>query len=160
MTPDEASKLSLREAGIYPFEVTDAKPGVSKEKQNPMIALVLRFFDADGGSFSVKDWLVHSDSRWAEKKVYDFAMSAGLAAKYSAGAMTAEDCLGRGGFAMIGIEKGKAKGDGSGNFPDRNTVKYYTTQKPQSGHHSESQPTPGRNTPPASQCNTDKDVPY
>ena len=129
MTADEAAKLSLRSEGVYAFEVTDAKAAVSKEKQNPMIALQLRFFDNDGdGSFSVKDWLVHSDSRWAEKKFFDFANSTGLQAKYAEGTMTAEDCLGRTGYAMVGIEAGKPKNDGSGNFPDKNKVKYYTSK--------------------------------
>lgn len=130
MTADEAAKLNIRPEAVYAFEVADAKASVSKEKQNPMIALVLSFFDEYGNRFTVKDWLVHSDSRWAEKKVYDFAQATGLAAQYAAGTMSAEDCLGRSGFAMVGVEKGKPKADGSGNFPDRNNVKYYTS-KPQ-----------------------------
>lgn len=126
MTADEAAKLSIRPEGVYPFEVTDAKAGESREKKNPMIALVLSCFDAEGDRFSVKDWLVHSDNRWAEKKVFDFSRSAGLEAKYADGTLSAEDCLGRTGYAMIGTEKGKPKSDGSGNFNDRNNVKYYT----------------------------------
>lgn len=129
MTADEAAKLSLREEGVYAFEVLEAKEGLSKAN-NAMIALELRFFDNDGsgGSFKVKDWLVHSDSRWAEKKFFDFANSTGIQARYSSGQMTADDCLGRSGYAMVGVQAGKPKDDGSGNFPDRNVVKYYTTK--------------------------------
>lgn len=129
MTADEAVKLNIRPEGIYGIEVADAKAGTSKSG-NSMIALTLHVYDADGDRFTVKDWLVHSDSRWAEKKVYDFACAVGIEAQYSAGTMTAEDCLGRTGFAMIVVQKGQPKADGSGNFPDRNGVKYYTANKP------------------------------
>lgn len=161
MTADEAAKLSLRSEGVYAFEVTDAKAAVSKEKQNPMIALSLRFFDNDGdGSFSVKDWLVHSDSRWAEKKFFDFANSTGLQAKYAAGEMSAEDCLGRSGYAMVGVEAGKPKNDGSGNFPDKNKVKYYTSKpvaKPSGGAVKQSE-APKKSD--AKTENLDEDVPF
>jgi hypothetical protein len=161
MTAEEAAKLNLRPEGIYPFEVTDAKAGVSKEKQNPMIALVLRFFDADGSSFTVKDWLVHSENRWAEKKCYDFALSAGLLSKYATGSMTAEDCLGRGGFAMIGVEKGKAKADGSGSFPDRNNIKYYTITKPKPAAPVVDTQAPDKTAAPmVRNADLDEDVPF
>lgn len=130
MTADEAAKLSIRPEGTYAFGVADAKDGKSKEKQNPMIALELHFFDDQGDRFTVKDWLVHSDNRWSEKKCFDFANTTGLKPQYSAGTMCAADCVGRSGFAVVGIEKGKAKADGTGNFPDRNKVKYYTAAKP------------------------------
>lgn len=158
MTADEAAKLSLRPDGLYAFEVADAQPATSKKTQTPMIALTLRFYDSDGAAFTVKDWLVHSDNRWAEKKVYDFALSTGLQAKYAAGTMTAEDCLGRGGFAMVTVQKGKAKDDGSGNFPDRNAVKYYTTQKPKSV---EPEPSTSPAAKSAAQSESlDEDVPF
>jgi hypothetical protein len=128
MTADEATKLNLRPDGVYAFEVLNATAAVSKAKGSPMIALELGFYDEDGSRFSIKDWLVHSDNRWSEKKVFDFAGSTGLAAKYAAGEMVAEDCLGRSGFAAVGVEAGKPKSDGSGNFPDRNKVKYYTVK--------------------------------
>ncbi len=128
MTADEAAKLSLRPDGVYGFEVANATDGKTKEKGHPMIALTLSFFDDSGARFTIRDWLVHSDSRWSEKKCYDFATATGLSAQYAAGKMNADDCLGRSGFAMLGIEKGKPKQDGSGNFPDRNSVKYYTSK--------------------------------
>jgi hypothetical protein len=128
MTADEATKLNLRPDGVYAFEVLNATAAVSKAKGSPMIALELGFYDEDGSRFSIKDWLVHSDNRWSEKKVFDFAGSTGLAAKYAAGEMVAEDCLGRSGFAAVGIEAGKPKDGGGGNFPDRNKVKYYTVK--------------------------------
>jgi hypothetical protein len=93
-----------------------------------MIALTLSFFDDTGARFTIKDWLVHSDNRWSEKKCYDFANACGLSAQYAAGTMHADDCLGRSGFAMVGVEKGKPKQDGTGNFPDRNSVRYYTAK--------------------------------
>lgn len=156
MTADEASKLSIRPEGTYAFEVADAKAGESKEKKNPMIALVLHCFDADGSRFTVKDWLVHSDSRWAEKKVFDFATTAGLTAAYSEGTMSADDCLGRSGFVVLGVENGKPKSDGSGNFNDCNNVKYYTKEAAKTA--TKAQPTE------AQLANTDKpleeDVPF
>src|SRR3954469_22859858 len=149
MTPAEAAKLSLRPEGVYAFDVLTAEAKVSK-KGAPMIALQLGLYDEDGARFSVKDWLVHSESRWAEKKFYDFAESTGLGQKYAAGTLCAEDCLGRSGLAAVGVEKGKPKGDGSGNFPDRNNVKYYTTKKPAA-----KTPAPGTKA-----TGTDEDVPF
>lgn len=131
MTADEAAKLSIRPDGIYAFEVLNATAAKSKEKGNDMIALELGFFDADGDRFSVKSWLVHSDSRWSEKTFFDFAATTGLAQKYAAGTMCAEDCLGRSGFAVIGTEKGKKKDNSDDCFPDKNKVKYFTTKKPE-----------------------------
>lgn len=129
MSADEAAKLSIRPAGVYPFDVINAEAKKSK-KGDDMIALALGFYDESGARFTVKDWLVHSANRWSEKKFYDFAQATGLGPKYSSGTLDAEDCLGRSGYASVGIEKGKPKDDGSGNFPDRNNVKYYT-QKPE-----------------------------
>jgi len=130
MTPDEAARLSLKPEGTYSFDVLEAVDSTSK-KGNLMIALVLGFYDDAGNRFSVKDWLVHSDNRWAEKKFYDFANSAGLIGLYSAGTLKAEDCLSKSGFAFVGVDKGKPKENGEGNFPDRNVVKYYTAAKPE-----------------------------
>lgn len=162
MTAEEAAKLSLRADGVYGFEVANATDGKSKEKGHPMIALTLSFFDNDGARFTIRDWLVHSDSRWAEKKFYDFAQTTGLAAKYAAGTMRAEDCLGCSGWAMVGVEKGKAKGDGFGNFPDRNNVKYYTN-KP--AGKAAAAPAPAQSAPAGAATgkpaeNLDEDVPF
>ena len=129
ITPDEAARLSLKPEGTYAFDVLEAADGTSK-KGNSMIAVTLGFYDDNGDRFSVKDWLVHSDNRWAEKKFFDFANTANLSVQYSAGTLKGEDCLGKSGFAMVGIEKGKPK-DGGGNFPDRNVVKYYVAAKPE-----------------------------
>lgn len=163
MTADEASKLSLRPEGIYSFEVTNAEAAISKEKKNPMIALTLNCFDAEGNRFSIKDWLVHSDSRFAEKKVYEFALHTGLAAKYAAGALVAEDCLGRTGWVKVGVQAGKPKADGSGNFPDRNSVKYYCEKPRTEGYQPDAPAAEAQHTPagtkPAS-ANVDEDVPF
>lgn len=157
MTADEAAKLNIKAEGVYAFDVLEATPAISKAAQNPMIALVLSFYDTDGDRFTVKDWLVHSDSRWAEKKFYDFANTTGLSAQYQSGALEAEQCLGRSGFAFLGVEKGKPK-DGGGNFPDRNNVKYYTAASPTA----QSRPGPSdaqlANT--AAKPAADEDVPF
>lgn len=129
MTADEAARLNLRPEGTYAFEVVTAANKTSK-KGDPMIALSLNLFDADGSRFAAKDWLVHSDNRWSEKKFFDFANTTGLTDKYAAGTLCAEDCQGRGGFAAVGIEKGKPREDGTGSYPDRNVVKYYVASKP------------------------------
>jgi hypothetical protein len=158
MTADEAAKLSLRPEGNYAFDVLDAKDARSKEKGNLMIALTLGFYDDNGDRFTVKDWLVHSDNRWSEKKFYDFANTTGLTAKYSAGTLCAEDCLGRSGFASVGIEPGKPKSDGSGNFADKNKVKFYVTAKPAA----KASPTDAQlaNQAPAKSDELDGDVPF
>lgn len=158
MTAEEAAKLNVRPDGIYPFEVTDAQNGKTKEKGHPMIALTLSFFDEAGDRFTVKDWLVHSDNRWSEKKCFDFANSTGLTAKYASGEMAAEDCLGRAGFAKVSIEAGKPKADGSGNFPDRNVVKFYTATAAKAD--SSAKPQPAAAGAPGKTENLDEDVPF
>lgn len=158
MTAEEAAKLSLRPEGVYAFEVLDSQPATSKRKDdgsggNPMIALTLTFFDENGDRFTVKDWLVHSDNRWAEKKVFDFARHTGLSDKYASGTLEAEDCLGRSGWAKLGIAKGKEKSDGSGYFNDQNTIKYYTTEQKKEK--------PAQAAPAVSPSNgTDEDAPF
>lgn len=131
MTAEEAAHLSLRPEGAYPFEVADAKAGTSR-RGDAMIALVLHCFDATGGRFTVRDWLVHgSANRWNEKKVYEFAQTVGKAPAYAAGRWSAEECLAASGWVFVGIEKGKPKDetqpDGD-KWPDRNCVKYYTAK--------------------------------
>lgn len=163
MTADEAAKLSLRPEGVYAFEVVTAEDKNSAAG-NPMIALELNFFDESGDRFSVKDWLVHSDSRWTEKKFFDFANTTGLTGKYQQGTLCADDCLGRGGYAKIGVEKGKQKPDAGDCFPDKNKVAFYTSKpapakrpEPTEAQMANLAPPPAKKAPVE---NLDEDVPF
>ncbi len=119
-TEKEIAEMNNMPAGDYPFEVLDAIEGPSK-KGNDMITLTLRVFVGDA-SRQLNDYLLES----MPGKLFHFCQYTGLADKYAAGTLTAEDCLGKTGFLTTGIQKGKPKDDGSGDvWPDRATVKDY-----------------------------------
>lgn len=119
-TEKELAEENMIAPGDYGFEVLNA---VSKPSRagNDMIELTLRVFVGES-SRQLNDWLLES----VAYKLFHFCAYTGLQKEYSAGTLTAEDCLGKTGFLTVGIQKGKKKDDGSGDvWPDRNSVKDY-----------------------------------
>lgn len=108
--------------GAYVFTVLAAEYGTSKSG-NAMLKLKLTIHEQDGSKRSIFDNLMAMESMIYKTK--HFCDATGLEAKYTAGSFTAEDCIGRSGLAKIGIQKGNAKEDGSGFYPDKNTIKDY-----------------------------------
>jgi len=116
----EIQEMNSIPEGDYPFEVLNAVDGKSKGG-NDMITLTLRVFVGDS-SRQLNDYLLEA----MQGKLFYFCSYTGLSQKYAAGTLTAEDCLGKSGYLTVGIQKGKMKDDGSGDYwPDRATVKNY-----------------------------------
>jgi hypothetical protein len=119
-TEKEIAEANNIPNGDYPFEVLNAVNDKSKAG-NDMIKLTLRVFVGETGR-QLDDYLLES----MPGKLFHFCSYTGLAQKYDAGTLTADDCLGKSGFLTISTSKGKPKDDGSGDFwPDRPNVKDY-----------------------------------
>lgn len=123
-TEQELQSARLLPEGTYAFDVLSAEDRLSKAG-NEMIALELLVYTQDGGTRKVRDFLMEKMAF----KLAAFARTTGLTAKYSEGRISSEDCLGKSGWLKLTVESGKPKADGSGNYPDRNSVKDYTTEK-------------------------------
>lgn len=116
-TQKEITEEMLAPAGDYDFEVTKAEDKVSKAG-NPMIALNIKIFMPNGSQRFVKDWLMEKMSF----KLRHWAYATGLGAKYEAGEMTAEDCVGRTGRLKLVVQ------EAGGDFASQNSVKDYIVQ--------------------------------
>lgn len=153
MTETEIAALGILPDGEYAFQVLNAADDTSK-KGNDMIVLDLCVFVDGGGERKVKDYLVPG-TQWGVKKIHDFAHAVGLGAKYDGGEFGADDCLDRTGYCKIKTDKGKAKEDGSGSFPDRNAVAWYLVKKPE---REAAKPLP--DAPAVDVSGADEDVPF
>jgi hypothetical protein len=114
-TEKQLHEETLIPAGIYPFRVLTAEDKRSKAG-NDMIEVELQLFMPDGRTRSLTDWLMAK----MQFKLFHFCAYTGLAMKYDAGTLAATDCIGREGFAKIGVQADK-----SGQYPDRNNVADY-----------------------------------
>lgn len=124
----EFNERMLLPAGPYAFEVLDATAGVSKTSGADMITLDLLVHADDGSNRKVKAYLVGSDK--GKFQVRAFCEATGLMPQYRAGTFNAETCLGRSGWLKLKIEAGRPKDDGSGNWPDKNTVATFLAEAP------------------------------
>lgn len=160
VTEKEFNERMLLPAGEYAFEVLNATEGVSKSSGADMITLELLVHATDGGSRKVKSYLVGSEK--GRFQVRAFCVSAGILAKYDAGTFGAEDCLGKSGWLRLRVEAGKAKEDGSGNWPDKNSVAGFIAE-PSKAKASTAAPSaqPAPKTAPAPQSDiNEEDVPF
>ena len=80
------------------------------------------------GSYArkVRDWLVPG-TIYGDKKIFEFAKSAGIIALYESGTFGAQDCIDKTGFAKVSIEKGKPDPKG-GTYPDKNVIRWYISK--------------------------------
>jgi hypothetical protein len=128
-TEQQLAEENLLTPGIYPFDVLEAHPKVSKAAQAAgqtepnMIELKLKVYeDADRGVF-VTDYLMEAMAF----KLRHFCEEVGLLDQYNKGTLTADMCAGRSGHAKIGPSKP------NGDFKPKDEVKDYgrpkTTQK-------------------------------
>ena len=118
-TEKELAEANNIPVGDYAFEVLNATDKLSKAG-NEMIELTLRVHVGESAR-QAKDYLMEAFGL----KLLHFCECTGLHPKYLAGTFTAEDCLGKTGFLIIGVEKGKLKDDGKSTWPDKSTVKDY-----------------------------------
>lgn len=113
---------NLLQPGEYPFIVKDIKPMVSKQ-MNPMMQVTLEVLSPAGSRHIIIDYLLDTDKMCY--KIKHFLESIGLEDKYQKGHINFAECFNRAGKVDIAIQKGQPKPDGSGDYPDKNTVKDY-----------------------------------
>lgn len=107
---------------IYPFIVKSMEQQHSKSG-NEMLKVRLGVMDTKGDTRYIFDYLLATDQMIYKLK--HFCESIGLAAKYAEGKFYPQDCIGLMGKVKIGIQKGAIKEDGTGSYPDKNSVKDY-----------------------------------
>jgi len=115
LTDQELAHANLIDPGQYNFFVVDAKERISKAGSD-MIELKLRITDINHRERFVFDYLLEA----MKFKLKHFTDATGLAEKYTAGLLTAEDCIGKTGSVEIIIQKSKDP-----NYADKNSVKDY-----------------------------------
>lgn len=113
---DEIAESGLMPDGDYDFTVSGAEDAISKSSGNEMMVLDVKVFDGDGGSRTVRDYLVSSEK--GIRKIRSFAVAVGMLAEYEAGQMDAPDLAGRSGRC-------KVKTDKSEGYEPKNAVAYY-----------------------------------
>ncbi len=108
--------------GIYPFTVKSIEQQESKSG-NPMLKVRIGVMPKEGEERNIFDYLVSTEQMMF--KIKHFCETIGLEDKYTKGNFAPIDCLNRSGKVKIGVQKGGPKPDGSGFFPDKNSVKDY-----------------------------------
>lgn len=108
--------------GIYPFVVKAVEPQVSKSSI-PMLKVKIVVVASDTDFRTIFDYLLTTEQMMFKLK--HFCEAIGIEDKYNKGGFEPSDCIERSGKVKIGIQKGAAKDDGSGFYPDKNTVKDY-----------------------------------
>tara|TARA_Y100000589_G_C27133053_1_gene621405 strand:- start:257 stop:733 length:477 start_codon:yes stop_codon:yes gene_type:complete len=111
-----SSGFDLLPEGTYEIEVIEAEEQTSK-KGNEMIALTLQAQHPDGYPVRIWDYLVSVAA--ATFKIEQFCNAAGLAEKFKAGRLMADDCRGCKVTARVEIESGRD------NYSDRNSIREY-----------------------------------
>lgn len=113
----EIREANLAPDGDYDFEVLSADDTVSK-KGNPMISIKIGIYDGDRVRWHVYDYLLSL----MEAKLRHFCDTTGLLARYEAGTLCGQDCVGRGGRCRIHIKAG------DGKYPAKNEVDDYVVR--------------------------------
>lgn len=122
------TEAEIQAEGLIPnntecdFEVIEAEEKQSKAG-NDMIALKLRVWRPDGGTVTMRDWLVSN----FPAKILGFAKSAGMEAEYAAGELSAETVEGKTGRLKVKIED-------SADYGPQNKVGFYVTPQAARGH--------------------------
>jgi hypothetical protein len=116
---DEMLNFSLLADGEYPFKILKVEETVSS-KGNPMLVVKL-LLTLGNDSRTITDYLMES----MPHKLKHFFESIGMHRYYEKGEIDINALSGLGGVLKLGLQKGAAKPDGSGNWPDKNQVKDY-----------------------------------
>lgn len=119
---NEIQNRGLLADGIYPFTVKGVEQQSSKAG-NPMLKVRIGVLAEGGDERNIFDYLVAAPEMVF--KIKHFCETIGLEDKYLKGNFQPNDCINRSGKVKIGIQKGAAKPDGSGFYPDKNSVKDY-----------------------------------
>lgn len=108
--------------GVYDFRVKEVVCRRSKA-DNEMLEVRLGVLDKNGNERVLTDWLTATDKMIFKLK--HFCEAIGFDAAYAQGKIDPVSCLNKAGKLTIGIQKGNAKEDGNGYYPDRNNVRDY-----------------------------------
>jgi len=130
----EESKRMLWDKGVYSYEIIPYVTFGTKTIQtcdtkssagNDMLVLVVKLFNDDGRESVVVDYITSAMGF----KFKHVAYANGLGSQYDTGELHAIDFVGKCGKAKVGVSKGKAKDDGSGeNYPDKNCINDYLVE--------------------------------
>lgn len=130
----EERERMLWDKGVYSFEIlesvtfgqnTISAADTKSKKGNDMIVLPVKLFHDDGRETVVIDYITES----LAFKLKHLCQVAGYAERYEAGEVHAVDLIGKCGKADIGVSKGKKKDDGSGFYPDKNSILDYVVEE-------------------------------
>jgi len=119
---EELQNENLLKEGIYPFIVRSYEVKTS-QAGNEMIKLRLGILDENDKERSVFDYLVFTKKMMF--KVKHFCETIGFTEEYAAGKFDPMKMVNKKGRAYISVQKGNAKEDGSGYYPDKNNIKDY-----------------------------------
>lgn len=122
-TQEELDAMGIMPAGIYQFQVANAKDRISKNG-NEMIELNLEIWDNEGNKRAMFDYLLEA----MPHKLHGFCTSTGMEQRYHEGNLASQHCIGKGAYVELAIQKGKEKPEG-GSYPDKNEVKKYMTKR-------------------------------
>ena len=114
-TEKEIQEDNLLPEGNYSFEISGAEEKISKSG-NEMIQLLIRVYKPDGKFNLINDYLLESMAH----KLRHCCESCGILDKYDAGALLADDFIGKTGNLKLSIQKDK-----TGAYPDKNSIKDY-----------------------------------
>ncbi len=84
LTEEEIESLSLMDVGDYDFEVMKSEDKISKSG-NKMNVVTLKFWDKEGKTHTLMDWIVFAEHPLCMKKVRHFCVSLGLEEEYKSG---------------------------------------------------------------------------
>jgi hypothetical protein len=113
--------------GIYSFRVKAVTTSQSKSGNN-MLEVVLGVMDNDSNERNIRDYLVATDKMIFKTK--HFCEAIGFEKEYASGKFDPMKCIDRSGKLVIATQKGGAKDDGSGYYPDKNIVRDYVKSEP------------------------------
>lgn len=127
----EESKSSLVEDGVYDFEIIKSTRKISQSSGNPMAHLQIKFWDKEGRTKNLFDYLVFSNTVFSTKKIRHFCLSIGKPEFYEKGSLPDELAGYSGKFklitqagSLIPDDKLGTKPKGS-RYQDRNVVEDY-----------------------------------
>lgn len=131
----EEAKRGLWEKGAYSYEILPYVTFGTKTIQtcdtkssagNDMLVLAVKVFNDDGRESVIVDYITDA----VGFKLKHLAYANGLGSQYDAGELHAIDLIGKCGKAKVGVSKGKAKNDGSGeNYSDKNSIVDYLVEE-------------------------------
>lgn len=117
-TRKQINDMNLAPEGEYDFEIVKSIKKLSKTSHNPMIELGIRVLDQNGKGYLVMDYLLTAEAH--AHKLFTACMCMNLEKKYTSGELEDIDFEGKVGRVKIGIQADK-----TGEYKDRNFVKYY-----------------------------------